>query len=177
LLESILIDSFTRIREQVVELTDGLSDELAAYRPDEGSNSIAWLIWHLTRVQDDHVAGLAGVEQAWPSWRDRFDLPFDEWATGYGQTSADVAAVRVSSELLAGYHAAVHELTLAYLDGITEAELARVVDTRWDPPVTAAVRLVSVLGDAMQHLGQAGYVQGLAERHNQAWRDSVAADR
>jgi uncharacterized damage-inducible protein DinB len=177
LLESILIDSFTRIREQVVELTDGLSDELAAYRPDEGSNSLAWLIWHLTRVQDDHVAGLARVEQAWPAWRDRFDLPFDEWATGYGHTSVDVAAVRVSSELLAGYHAAVHELTLAYLDGITDDELARVVDTRWDPPVTAAVRLVSVLGDALQHLGQAGYVQGLAERHNQAWRDSAAADR
>ena len=177
LLESILIDSFTRIRELVVELTDGLSDELAAYRPDEGSNSIAWLIWHLSRVQDDHVAGLAGVEQAWPSWRDQFGLPFDDWATGYGQSSAEVAAVRVSSELLAGYHAAVHELTLAYLEGITAEELARVVDTRWDPPVTAAVRLVSVLSDALQHLGQAGYVQGLAERHNQPWRDSAAADR
>ena len=83
----------------------------------------------------------------------------------------------MSSELLAGYHAAVHELTLTYLKGITAEELARVVDTRWDPPVTAAVRLVSVLGDALQHLGQAGYVQGLAERHNQAWRDSAAADR
>lgn len=177
MLESILTDSFGRIREQVVELTDGLSDELAAYRPDEGSNSIAWLLWHLTRIQDDHVAGLAGAEQAWPAWRDRFGLPFDDWATGYGQSAADVAAVRVSSELLAGYHAAVHELTLAYLHGITADELARVVDPRWDPPVTAAVRLVSVLGDALQHLGQAGYVQGLAERHNQAWRDSAAADR
>lgn len=177
LVESILIDSFTRIREGVVDLTDGISDEQGVYRPDEGSNSIAWLIWHLSRIQDDHVAGLADVEQAWPSWRNQFNLPFDDWATGYGQSSADVAAVRVSSELLAGYHAAVHDLTLAYLDGITEKELARVVDTRWDPPVTAAVRLVSVLSDALQHLGQASYVQGLAERHNRAWRDSAAADR
>lgn len=177
LLESLSIDSFTRIRELVTQLTDGLSDELARYRPDEGSNSIAWLIWHLTRIQDDHLAGLAGVEQAWPSWRDKFALPFDQWATGYGQTAAEVAAVRVSPELLAGYHAAVHELTLAYLDGITEEELARVVDTRWDPPVTAAVRLVSVLSDALQHLGQADYVRGLAERHHQAWRDPAAADR
>ena len=64
----------------------------------------------------------------------------------------------------------MHQLTLDYLDAITAEELARVVDTRWDPPVTAAVRLVSVLGDALQHLGQAGYVQGLAERHDQAWR-------
>ncbi len=177
LLESMMLDSFARIRELVVELTDGLSDELAVYRPDEEANSIAWLIWHLSRIQDDHVAGLAGVEQVWPVWRDRFGLPFADWATGYGQTPQEVAAVRVGADLLAGYHADVHQLTLDYLDGITAEELARVVDTRWDPPVTAAVRLVSVVSDALQHLGQAGYVQGLAERHNQPWRDDAAADR
>ena len=35
------------------------------------------------------------------------------------------------------------------------------VDEHWDPPVTAGVRLVSVIGDALQHLGQAAYVKGL----------------
>ena len=64
-------------------------------------------------------------------------LPFGKWATGYGQGPKDVAAVRVSGDLLGGYHQAVHELTLRYLDGITAAELDRIVDTRWDPPVTA----------------------------------------
>ena len=74
----------------------------------------------------------------------------------------EVASVSVSGDLLSGYHQAVHELTLRYVDGITAAELDRIVDTRWDPPVTAAVRLVSVIGDTMQHLGQAAYVRGLA---------------
>ena len=160
----LLLDSFGRIRELVEELTDGLSDEDSAWRPDEGANSRGWLLWHLTRIQDDHVAGLAGVEQAWPPWRRRFGLPFGDWETGYNHGPDEVAAVRVSGELLAGYHADVHALTLDYLQPITADELARVVDTHWDPPVTAAVRLVSVLGDVLQHLGQAGYVRGLAER-------------
>jgi Protein of unknown function (DUF664) len=157
----LLIDAFTRVREEVVELTDGLTEEVATYRPGPDANSIGWLLWHLTRIQDDHVAALARVEQAWPKWRERFGLPFSDWETGYGHTSEEVAAVRPTGDLLAGYHADVHALTLRYLDQITADELARVVDTHWNPPVTASVRLVSVLGDTYQHLGQAAYVRGL----------------
>jgi hypothetical protein len=161
LARDLLVDSFTRVRELVVELTDGLTEEAATYRPGPKANSISWLLWHLTRVQDDHVAALARVEQAWPAWRERFGLPFSDWATGYGQSSEQVAAVRATGDLLAGYHADVHALTLDYVGEITADELERVVDTRWDPPVTASARLVSVLGDAYQHLGQAAYVDGL----------------
>jgi Protein of unknown function (DUF664) len=175
--KQILIDAFGRVRELVTDLTDGLSDEVATYRPDPGANSIAWLIWHLTRGQDHQVADLAQVEQVWPRWRERFGLPFDKWATGYGQGPKDVAAVRVSGDLLGEYHRDVHELTLRYLDGLTAQELDRIVDTRWDPPVTAAVRLVSVIGDTMQHLGQAAYVRGLARRRDSARHQSSAADR
>ena len=160
----LLIDAFIRVREEVVELTDGLSEEVATYRPGPRANSIGWLLWHLTRIQDDHVAALARVEQAWPKWRERFGLPFSDWDTGYGHTREQVAAVRPTGDLLAGYHADVHALTLRYLDQITTDELARVVDTHWNPPVTASVRLVSVLGDTYQHLGQAAYVRGLVER-------------
>jgi Protein of unknown function (DUF664) len=172
--QNILVDAFGRVRELVTDLTDGLADQIGTYRPDPEANSIAWLIWHLTRIQDDHVADLAQVEQVWPEWRDRFGLPFGKWATGYGQGPEEVAAVRATGELLGQYHGAVHQLTLRYLDGITPAELDRIVDTRWDPPVTAAVRLVSVIGDTMQHLGQAAYVRGLAERR---YRAGHAANR
>jgi hypothetical protein len=160
----LLVDAFTRVREEVVDLTNGLTEETAIYRPDVDSNSISWLLWHLTRIQDDHVAALAGVDQAWTTWRDRFALPFRDWETGYGHGSEEVAAVRSRGDLLAGYHGDVHSLTLRYLEQITADELARVVDTRWNPPVTASVRLVSVLGDTLQHLGQAAYVRGLAVR-------------
>jgi hypothetical protein len=160
----LLADTFTRIRELVEELTDGLTEEDSTYRPAPEANTPGWLLWHLTRVQDDHVAGLAGVQQAWPSWRERFDLPFSDWATGYNHSADEVAAVRVSGQLVADYHADVHKLTLDYIGQISDDELARVVDTNWDPPVTAAVRLVSVVGDVLQHLGQAAYVRGLAQR-------------
>jgi hypothetical protein len=175
--KQILIDAFDRVRELVIDLTDDLTEEIATYRPDPRANSIAWLIWHVSRIQDDHVADLAQVEQAWVEWRERFELPFSKWATGYGQGPEEVAAVRVSGDLLADYHSAVHDLTLRYLESITAEELDRIVDTRWDPPVTAAVRLVSVIGDTMQHLGQAAYVRGLAQRRDSAWHQSGAADR
>ena len=162
----LLVDSFSRVRELMVELTDGLTEETATYRPGPRANSIGWLLWHLTRIQDDHVAALARVEQAWPRWREQFGIPFSDWDTGYGHSSKDVAAVRATGDLLAGYHADVHSLTLSYVEAITAEELARVVDTNWDPPVTASVRLVSVLGDCYQHLGQAAYVRGL--RRSQA---------
>lgn len=175
--EKLLNDLFDRVRELVVDLTDGLDENDGSWRPDPGANSIAWLLWHATRVQDDHVAHLAGVEQRWPSWRERFALPFGDWATGYGQSAEEVGQVRVAGELIAGYHADVDQLTRDYVRGLTAEELDRVVDTRWDPPVTAGVRLVSVIGDLQQHLGQAAYVRGMLQRREQAWHSPGAADR
>ena len=120
-------------------------------------------MWHLARVQDDHVAGVAGLEQVWTArgFAGRFALPFDERDTGFGHSSSDVAKVRADADLLAAYLEAVHEQTVGYLAGLSEADLDRVVDTRWDPPVTLGVRLVSVVNDDSQHLGQAAYVRGL----------------
>ena len=160
----LLRDSFSRVSGLVEDLTDGLTPALATWRADDQANPIAWLLWHLTRVQDDHVAGLAGEDQVWPGWRDRFALPFGPWATGYDQSPEEAAQVAVSGELLAGYHADVQQLTLRYLERVDEAELTRVVDDTWKTPVTASVRLVSVIGDTLQHLGQAAYVKGLANR-------------
>jgi len=136
------------------------------FRADPQANTIAWLVWHLTRVQDDHIAEVVGGEQVWTKggWVDRFQLPFDPGATGYGQGAADVAEVRSDAVQLAGYYDAVHTRTIDYLCTLTEPDFARVVDTAWDPPVTLAVRLVSVLSDDLQHAGQASYVRGLAER-------------
>ena len=66
--------------------------------------------------------------------------------------------------LLAGYYDAVHTRTIDYLHTLTEADFARIVDMSWNPPVTLAVRLVSILSDDLQHAGQASYVRGLAKR-------------
>ncbi|HLQ57728.1 MAG TPA: DUF664 domain-containing protein [Streptosporangiaceae bacterium] len=162
----LLTDAFGRIREVVHEAVDGLPPDRLALRPGGRGNSIAWLIWHLTRVQDDHVADVAGTEQAWAAdgWAARFGLPLDVADTGYGHGADEVAAVRVASgELLTGYHDAVFEQTTRYVSGLADADLDRVVDKRWNPPVTLGVRLLSVISDDLQHAGQAAYLRGLGD--------------
>jgi hypothetical protein len=148
------------------DLVAGLTVDDLAWRPDPEANSIAWLVWHLTRIEDDHVADVAGEEQAWTAegWADRFGLPFAPGEHGYGMTSADVDQVRVSGDLLAGYYDAVAARTAAFVITLEPDDLDRVVDERWDPPVTLGVRLVSVVNEVNAHLGQAQYVRGLLER-------------
>ncbi|MGW6389471.1 mycothiol transferase [Streptomyces sp. NPDC055103] len=162
----LLLDSFGRVREAVHGAVEGLTDDELAVRPDADANSIAWLVWHLTRIQDDHLAGAFGTEQLWDTdgWEARFGLPFPKHATGFGQTSAEVGAVRASAELLLGYYDAVHTRTEELIGTVTNADLGRVVDTAWNPPVTLGVRLVSVITEDCQHAGQAAYVRGMVER-------------
>jgi uncharacterized damage-inducible protein DinB len=163
----LLMDAFGRIRESVHEVVTGLTPEQLAFRVDSDANSIAWLVWHLTRIQDDHIAGVAETEQIWTSggWVERFGLPFHRQAHGYGHSSADVAAVQVeSAELLTRYYDAVHERTIRFVKGLTDAGLPRIVDDNWDPPVTLSVRLVSIIADGLQHAGQAAFIRGIIER-------------
>ncbi|GAA4194878.1 DUF664 domain-containing protein [Gryllotalpicola kribbensis] len=160
-----MIDAFGRIRGIVHRVVEGASAELLGYRADPEANTIAWLVWHLSRGQDAQVADVAGTGEVWfDGWADRFALPLPRESTGYGHTSAEVASVVAAPELLLGYHDAVHDATVAYVQGLSGEDLDRVVDTSWDPPVTLGVRLISVLGDDWQHAGQAAFVQGLAQR-------------
>ena len=159
----VLLDAFGRVREIVDVTLDGLDDETLARRPAGNGNSIAWLIWHLSRVEDTQVASAAGLPQVWTSqgFAGRFGLPLPEHDTGYGHSSDNVDAVRAPAKLLADYYAAVHRQTVEVLNSLGDDDLDRVVDTRWDPPVTFGVRLVSTVADCLQHVGQAAYARGL----------------
>ncbi|MEV5350690.1 DUF664 domain-containing protein [Streptomyces achromogenes] len=164
--KDILIDGYGRIREEVHAVLDGLGPEELHHRPAPDANTIAWLVWHLTRVQDDHIADAFDLDQVWlaQDWQKRFGLDLPRHDTGYGHTPAKVAKVRVeSAELLTGYYDAVHEQTLGVLRTLAAKDLERVVDERWDPPVGLGVRLVSVLSDDLQHVGQAAYLRGLVQ--------------
>jgi hypothetical protein len=159
----VLLDAFSRVREAVLEVLDGLSADELAFREGSEANSIAWLVWHLTRVQDDHVCGVATREQVWVTggWAERFGLDLDVRDTGYGHNPDQVAVVKASGDLLSGYHQAVFDNTDDYLKGLSARDLDQVVDSRWDPPVTLGVRLVSVVADDLQHAGQAAFVKGI----------------
>jgi uncharacterized damage-inducible protein DinB len=156
-------DSFGRLADDLPQVLGGLSDEHLHTRVGPEANTIGWLIWHLTRVQDDHIAEVAGTEQVWTTqgFAQDFALPFDASATGWSQSSDEVGQVRVGAAQLSAYFLATHTATLAFLDTLTEDDLDRIVDTRWDPPVSLGVRLVSVVNDDTQHLGQAAFIRGL----------------
>jgi len=161
----LLADAFGRIRETVHEAVRGLTSNQLGARLDRDANSVAWLCWHLTRVQDDHVAGAFGVPQVWTEYGKRFELPYPASDIGYGHSSEQVAQFTVlSGDLLTGYQDAVHEQTIGLVSGITDADLSRVVDEAWDPPVTLSVRLVSVISDCLQHAGQAEFIRGILLR-------------
>jgi uncharacterized damage-inducible protein DinB len=158
-----LVELFGRLPDLVREAVDGLDDSTLTASPGEGANTIAWLVWHLTRVQDHHIAELADAEQRYlaEGWHEHFGRGPDEQDHGYGHTAADVASVQGSAEELLGYHESVQATTVAFLEKLTPADLDRVVDERWDPPVTMGVRLASLVSDCLQHAGQAAYVRGL----------------
>jgi hypothetical protein len=162
----ILVDGLSRVQENVHAVVEDLTRDQLAERLDPDANSIAWLVWHLTRVEDDHVAGVADTEQLWQAdgWAERFALPLDDNDHGFGHTREQVASVVADADLLTAYHDAVHARAVEFVRSLTDDDLARVVDRRWDPPVTMSVRLVSVVDDCAQHVGQAAFVRGILER-------------
>jgi uncharacterized damage-inducible protein DinB len=160
----VLAEAFDRLPDLVRSAVDGLTPEQLHWAPAPGANSVGWLVWHLTRIQDDHVADVMGEEQIWTrdGWASRFGLDPQTKDTGYGHGAAQVDRVRPeSAEALIEYFDAVNARTVDFLHGLTAKDLNRVVDEGWDPPVTLGVRLVSVLNDDDQHVGQAAYVRGL----------------
>jgi hypothetical protein len=78
-------------------------------------------------------------------------------------TAHEVATIRPgSSEVLLEYYLAVHARTRGVLARLTAPDLDR-PSTRWDPPVTLGVRLVSIADDDIQHAGQARHIRGPLE--------------
>ena len=161
---ALLIDLYGRIPPLVEEAVDGLDRDDLTWQPAPGANTIAWLVWHLARVQDHHVSELLEAEQLWveQDWGPRFGLASDPENHGYGNTAEDVIAVRPDGPgPLLEYFAAADARTSGLIADVTPEELDRIVDRRWDPPVSLGVRLVSVADDCLQHVGQANYLRGL----------------
>ena len=160
----LLLELYGRIPPLARDAVDGLDADALTEAPGPGANTIGWLIWHLTRVQDHHVSELLETDQLWVTgdWAPRFGLDPDPSNTGYGHTPEQVAAVRPEGpDALVAYLDAAHQRTCDLLADLGPDELDRIVDRSWDPPVTMGVRLVSIADDCLQHVGQAAYVRGL----------------
>jgi uncharacterized damage-inducible protein DinB len=161
---SLLLELYGRIPPLARQTVDGMGVDRLTESPAPGANSIAWLVWHIARVQDHHVAELLGTDQLWVGggWAPRFGLDPDASNTGYGHSAQEAATIRPErAEVLLEYLDAANDRTCSMVRDLTTPDLDRVVDRRWDPPVTLGVRLVSIADDGLQHAGQAAYVRGL----------------
>lgn len=161
---ALLLELYGRVAPLVRHAVEDLTVDQLGKSPAPGANSIGWLVWHLARVQDHHVAELLDTAQVWVSgdWADRFGLEADPSNIGYGHGAEDVAGVKPDGpQSLLDYLAAVEARTFQMLGDLSPDDLDRIVDHRWDPPVSMGVRLVSVADDSLQHVGQACYLRGL----------------
>jgi hypothetical protein len=161
-----LDDALSRLPDLVRDAVADLADEDLAWSPAAGANSIGWLVWHLTRVQDAQIAPVVDAEQLWTrdGWADRFGIPDGANDHGYGWSTDQVTALRVPSvDVLLDHLDAVNARCRELVAGLSADDLDRVIDESYDPPVTVGTRLVSVIDDAAQHAGQVGYVRGLLD--------------
>lgn len=160
----LLLELFGRIPPLVAEAAEGLATDQLVTRPAEDVNTVGWLLWHLARVQDHHVAELLDDEQIWVDgeWASSFGLEPDPSNTGYGHSADEVRSVRPNGPAaIIDYLEAVQRRTETMLRGLTPDDLDRVVDEGYDPPVTLGVRLVSIADDSLQHAGQAASIKRL----------------
>ena len=162
-----MVDGYGRMGEILGRVLDGLSKEDLAWQPKPDANSIGWLAWHLTRVQDDHISDLMGGEQLWikESWHAKFNRPADKKDIGFGHTPEDVASFKPpEAKILLDYHRAVMERSQKFFPTLSKTDLDRELNEPWFQPLpTVGVRIISVLGDNLEHAGQAAYVRGLLQ--------------
>jgi len=164
--QNLVIDGYGRISEILERALKDLTPDDLVWQPRPESNSIGWLTWHLTRIQDDHIASLMGEEQLWvkEGWHVKFNYPADSNDMGHGHSAEQIAALKSDSGTLLGYHKAVLERSKNYFKTLTEADLDRVLnEPRFQPLPTLGVRIISVLSDNLQHAGQVGYLRGLKQ--------------
>lgn len=161
----LVLDHFGRVDESLRASLDGLDEAALAWRPGPDANPLGWTVWHVSRVFDDHLAKLVDREQVWQGSREGVDAPYEVSAFGYGQSPDEVGRLRATAEGLLAYWGEVHERAREIVSGLAGDDPDRVVDENWDPPVTLAVRLVSLMDEGSQHAGQVAYVRGLWDRH------------
>lgn len=163
--KDLALDVLDRVHGVLQRVLRDLGGDELHRLPHPESNSIAWLVWHLTRVQDVSVSGLAEQDQVWVSegWHATFGMEADLEQDGFGHTPEDVASFRApSAQALLDYHESVLACSKAYVSGLAPEGFDRELNQpQYQPLPTVGVRLVSVISDNLQHAGQAAYLLGL----------------
>lgn len=139
-----------------------LSEDDIHDQPGESDNTIAWMIWHQTRYEDNSIAVMSGGEQVWTTgkWHEKFGMPPDPENNGVGHKPDQVRSFRAAKDDLLAYMAAVRPQTKSYLGGLSETDLDRTLTNIFGEALTVGEWLTRLLGDHTQHAGQICYLRG-----------------
>lgn len=160
---AILHNAATRPAEAAERLRSSLTPDVLNAHPGGHDNSVAWLLWHTGREIDLQTAALADTEQVWTDrgYAEKTGIGSVGDGLGLGHTSAAAREIRSDhGDSLVDYLQEVTDVLVTYISGLSDEDLDEVIDEDWDPPVTRGVRLVSIIDDAAQHVGQAAYAVG-----------------
>jgi len=162
-----VVDIFNRMSQMLTRVLTGLTQTELDKQPSSDGNSIGWLVWHLTRVQDNFISGLLSAEPIWvrDKWYQKFNRPPNPKESGFGHSQQDVASFRSpEADVLLGYHQAVLEQTREYVANMSRDDLNQQLDDpRFPTPPTIGIRMSMVINDNLQHVGQAAYLRGLLQ--------------
>jgi uncharacterized damage-inducible protein DinB len=167
-------DIFVLIAQELERVLVGLTIDNLNQQPRPDCNSIGWLAWHLTRSQDRMIEDLTGEEQTWSKdkWYLKFHRPPDATETGLHHSVEDIESFNSpDGATLLAYHHAVLEQTRRYVSQqLSESELDRpFTSPTFAHRRTPGERIMGVINDNLQHVGQAAYVRGLLK--GKGWSD------
>jgi hypothetical protein len=166
--QPLVADQIRRVQRDLESTLDGIDPALLDRSPGPAANTIGWLAWHLTRSHDRNVSELRGAPQLWiaSGWHERFGRGPDPGETGFGHSADELAAFRSPpAAVLVAYHAAVVHMVLGYLREAPDDELGReTTSPTLGNTRTVQSRLVGVLAEGLQHVGQMAYLRGLLSR-------------
>ena len=167
-LNRFLVDRLDASYLWIERLRDGITDEHFYHQPTAESNSIAWLVWHLSRWRDRTSAIVSGETQIWitEGWSKRFGM--SEERTGLGDTSDQVAGFRTERDLVLSYADAAHRTIVDRVLRLTAEQLEEPVEGLPGEPRSGWKVLAGVIGDSTEHVGQINYLRGMTS--GMGWR-------
>ena len=125
---------YKRRADMAGSMMDGLTDQQVRVAPRSGVNTIAWLVWHVARVEDVGVNRLvADDRQVFDrgEWAPRLNVPRRDFGTGMTPDEVRDLSARIDLAALRAYWQAVGHRTEEVVHGLRPEDLDQVNDAAY----------------------------------------------
>ncbi|HEY7138914.1 MAG TPA: DinB family protein [Methylomirabilota bacterium] len=146
----------------VDDLFAGLTDAQARERP-HGLNSVAWLVWHATRVEDATVSRFVDDQPqvlTEGQWRDRLGVDRRDVGSGMAEDEVESLSARIDTAALRGYAHAVADRTRSVTGSLTPAAWDEIVPAERIRRIVAEEGLLVDAGRWVEDFWARGHSRG-----------------